>query len=102
LQKEVPPEKQSHTPILPPSMNKLRKDQGATPILPPSQSIASKPAPVHTTPQISVKSASPVPVPSSKQGDASRSTAPKGTLVELASQAWWFMSPGRYLIDYLV
>jgi hypothetical protein len=102
LQKEVPPEKQSHTPILPPSMNKLRKDQGATPILPPSQSIASKSAPVHTTPQISVKSASPVPVPSSKQGDASRSTAPKGTLVELASQVWWFMSPGRYLIDYLV
>jgi hypothetical protein len=81
LQKEVPPEKQSHTPILPPSMNKLRKDKAATPILPPNQSISSKTPPAHTTPRISVKSASPVPVPSSKNSVASHSTASKGTLV---------------------
>lgn len=77
LPREVPPEKQSHTPI-PPPPSKFVKDQTTTPILPPKKSSSITP-PTSTTPKVTVKSASPASSPLLKNREAPRSSAVKGT-----------------------
>jgi hypothetical protein len=92
---EVPPEKQSHTPILPPSAKIFPKEGQTTPILPPKQKSVSKTPPPSTTPRVTVKSASPVPTPPPKKDETPRSTARKGTWTMLIVAAlafrltWW-------------
>ena len=86
----LPPEKQSHTPILPPA-SIFAKDRTTTPVLPPKKVTSSITPPASITPKVTVKSASPIPVPLSKNSTAPRSSATQGTWA-LLSQFSHFMS----------
>lgn len=94
LQKAVPPEKQSQTPILPPSV-KLSKERPTSQIPPPRTTSITPPAsqilppritsitpPASITPKVTVKKASPAPTPS-KKNETIRPSITKGSWVLL-------------------
>jgi hypothetical protein len=76
---EVPLEKRSQTPILPPNMNRLKN---STPlrqsILPPNQGAAAKTPTTTPSPKVVAKGPSPKPTPPSKKSEAPSSRSSKG------------------------